>query len=515
MDSMGSVTPASPGVEVLDSNGRRVIKKKTRGLKVGYGTLEDPEAPSSVQSPGSFTAAAGAPAAAAANASSLARLSSGSAMSSMNSRAGLSMAGSLQTQQHPQQQFQQQQAQQQLEQQQQQQQHYQQQQQQQQYQQQQQQQQSAVAAAAVRRLNLPGSRARSPPRAVASRVSDPAGSSLPALTALHQERDPGDLISSRTTAGAANMWATQGPAVSQQLQGTVSSASALSGGHYPQQQQQQQVLLLGNSLPEPFDTPAFDNQIRSYTVQASTPPPVSQDTAVGRFMVFLSGLSGTVEACQQRAAAAATDVAQQLAAAVAAFQQQEERTAAALAARRADLATCAEATAVLERQQQAAVDVDDYATAAALDERMQQVAAQVAAVRDAELQLQEAVRQVQARRQELLGQQAQVWEEAAAYLRRLHEGQMAAIAAAAAAQRQELASLEQQQAQVQTAIAEAAAALNARRTELVAARKTVETRSLAASLPLQGEQERLARQQEELQVRLEDIDLLGTNHCHQ
>jgi len=239
--------------------------------------------------------------------------------------------------------------------------------------------------------------------------------------------------------------------------------------------------------------------------QALPPFVVASNNPIQDLESYLNNLSGSIPACQQAAAVAAAQLVQQFGAVIQQAQQQEKQLSGRKRLAFAKLCELNNTIAQMEQQQASLVEQEEFEQAATLDVQMSAAAAQ----RD---QLQAGIQQVDAhvagladKRSLLVAKQAEACDAAAKYLARLQasHGQLMQMLEQRAAQEAE--SAEAAIAQRTALIENGRAALAQRKVQLAAAREDADARVRQATGPAAKERSMMAAAHEQLEREVQEL----------
>ncbi|GAX74531.1 hypothetical protein CEUSTIGMA_g1980.t1 [Chlamydomonas eustigma] len=485
-------TPAASPIESLRSKsdmidmttgeaegvGKRSIKKKTRGLKVGYGNIEDPMGPSTSASPRSAfstssSALGGAPS----------RLLQGSSSASRKTAEAIEKAqAAVEEAPRPM------------------------------WPPPQQQQQSfgmtaSSSSSSSGKQSSSGSRGVTAPSAsnvAARRLNLPVNGFMRTSNSGSSAQPLPDHTSSTSTSStsqAANSvqkvrQAPAEPSSHSLVSGQMSSVTTHEKGSNVSHTE---VFSAGtSSLPSSGPPPLL------IQAEPSQPGKIHDlSTPGGRLAAYLGGLSGTLPECRKIAKQVAEGMAQQLEAAMSTALHVEQEAWASRRKLLADASEAEDAVGKLESLQALAGEAEEFEEAAALGERMQGLRSQALSLRAGAQQKDQEAGHQASQRLNLISQKAQVWDELSQYYQHLSKLQARHITqweACSSHQNQEIEVLEQQQAQVSSAINEARSYVEARRVELETRRIDLEARMKVAAGPLYTEHEKLAISHSSLQA---------------
>ncbi|GIL79274.1 hypothetical protein Vretifemale_8656 [Volvox reticuliferus] len=220
---------------------------------------------------------------------------------------------------------------------------------------------------------------------------------------------------------------------------------------------------------------------------------------------FLDSITGPVDACRAAAEQRAREMVSALAAALSQVQKVEASVQQQRRAAKAALSGVMAGIAHLESDQAAAVENEDFDTAATLDEQLTQLMYRRTNMEEQVRLLAEVLQRAAALRLQVLNQQAEVWRITGGYLSRLQSGQqqMAATLAAQAEREAQAAAMLHRAAQ--EAMAQRRSAMEERTAELEATSADLAAKVAAATAPADAERQRRIAVRDALEA---DVDSL-------
>ncbi|GLC52616.1 hypothetical protein PLESTB_000649500 [Pleodorina starrii] len=241
---------------------------------------------------------------------------------------------------------------------------------------------------------------------------------------------------------------------------------------------------------------------------AASLPAASSLPNLADLEAYLNNITGSVDACRGAAEHRAREMVSALATALSQAQKVEAAVQQQRRAVKAALAGVLASITQLEGDQAAAVEGEDFDTAAALDEQLSQLSYRRTSMDEQVQLLADALQRAAALRLQVLGRQAEVWRVTGAYLARLQSGQqqMAATLASQADREAQAAAMLHRAAQ--EALAQRRAALEERNAELANASAEVAAQVAAATAPAEAERQRRASARDTLQAEVESLRAL-------
>ncbi|GIL58216.1 hypothetical protein Vafri_13330 [Volvox africanus] len=220
---------------------------------------------------------------------------------------------------------------------------------------------------------------------------------------------------------------------------------------------------------------------------------------------FLDSITGPVDACRAAAEQRAREMVSALAAAMSQVQKVESSVQQQRRAVKAALSGVMASISHLESDQAAAVENEDFDTAATLDEQLTQLMYRRTNMEEQVRLLAEALQRASALRLQVLNQQAELWRITGGYLSRLQSGQQQMAATLAAQAEREAAAAAMLHRAAQEALAQRRIVLEGRTAELEATSADVAAKIAAATAPADAERQRRATVRDALEA---DVDSL-------
>ncbi|GLI66814.1 hypothetical protein VaNZ11_010783 [Volvox africanus] len=223
---------------------------------------------------------------------------------------------------------------------------------------------------------------------------------------------------------------------------------------------------------------------------------------------FLDSITGPVDACRAAAEQRAREMVSALAAAMSQVQKVESSVQQQRRAVKAALSGVMASIAHLESDQAAAVENEDFVTAATLDEQLTQLMYRRTNMEEQVRLLAEGLQRASALRLQVLSQQAELWRITGRYLSRLQSGQQQMAATLAAQAEREAAAAAMLHHAAQEALTQRRSVLEGRTAELEATSADVAAKIAAATAPADAERQRRATIRDALEADVESLRAL-------